>query len=53
MPTILIAVLAFYSIGFKNVEPYAIMALLFFSQHFHYKSGYAMAYCGSKGVNLD
>ena len=53
MPTIFIAVLAFYKMGFGSIEPYIIMGMLFFSQHFHYKSGYAVAYCESKGVELD
>lgn len=53
MPTIFIAVLAFYKIGFESIEPYVIMGMLFFSQHFHYKSGYAMAYCESNNVKLD
>ena len=53
MPTIMIAFLVFYSIGFQSIEPYAVMVLLLFSQHFHYKSGYAVAYCESKGIKID
>ena len=53
MPTIMIAFLAFYKLGFNTIEPYGIMVLLFFSQHFHYKSGYSVAYCESRGIKTD
>jgi len=52
-PTIIIATLVFLKFGFQTLEPYIIIGLLFFSQHFHYKSGYAVAYCESKGVKID
>tara|TARA_Y100000004_G_scaffold44914_1_gene49337 strand:+ start:2602 stop:2793 length:192 start_codon:yes stop_codon:yes gene_type:complete len=52
-PTIIIATLVFLNFGFKAFEPYIIIGLLIFSQQFHYKSGYAVAYCESKGVKLD
>lgn len=34
-------------------EPWAIIGLVIFAQRFHYKSGYAMAYCESKGIDLN
>jgi hypothetical protein len=53
LPTILIASLCFWSFGFQSFEPYIIMALLLFSQKFHYNAGYAMAYCESNNIDLD
>lgn len=53
MPTLIIAILCFYSFGFYKIEPYFIIALLLFSQKFHYNAGYAMAYCESNNIDLD
>ena len=53
MPTLMIAFLSFYGYGFYKVEPYMIIALLFFTQHFHYKSGYSVAYCEARNIKTD
>jgi amino acid transporter len=52
-PTLIIGSLLFLNFDVLSFEPWAIIGLLVFSQHFHYKSGYAMAYCESKGIDLD
>jgi len=52
-PTLIIATLVFLNFGMLAFEPWAILGLVLFSQHFHYKSGYAMAYCESKGIKLE
>jgi hypothetical protein len=53
MPYIIIAFLSFNSLGFESFEPYAILLSSFFTGHFHFKAGYAVAYCESNNIPLD
>lgn len=41
MPTLMISFICFYSFGFIAWEPYFILALVLFSNHFNFKCGYA------------
>lgn len=52
-PILIISTLLFLNFGLFTFEPWAIIGLVLFAQKFHYKSGYAMAYCESKGIDLD
>lgn len=52
-PTLVIGALVFINLGLTAIEPYAIMGMLLFSQSFHYRAGYAMAYCESNGIKVD
>ena len=49
-PIGLIAFLSFHKMGLNTWEPYAVCALCFFSQHFHFKVGYSVAICEEKGL---
>jgi|TARA_Y100000287_G_scaffold177762_1_gene169705 hypothetical protein len=40
MPTICVAFISFYSLGFLTWEPYFIVALMLFSNNFNFKCGY-------------
>jgi len=53
MPLLIIGFLSFYKIGFHSFEPYIITALSIFIGHFHYKAGYAVAYCEANNIDLD
>lgn len=53
MPTILMAVILFIHFGPARFEPYVILGLTLFTQRFHYKAGYAMAYCDANNIDLD
>lgn len=53
MPSVIMAVLLFIHFGPMKLEPYIILGLALFAQHFHYKAGYAMAYCESRNIDLD
>ena len=53
MPYIIIAFLCFYKMGFNSFEPYIILLSSFFLGHFHFKAGYAVAYCESNNIPLD
>lgn len=52
MPYALIFFLCFYKMGFETIEPYAVIALSFFIGHFHFKTGYAVAYCEKNNINV-
>jgi len=51
-PIFIIAFLLFLNFGFVVWEPYVIMGLVFFVEKFNFKTGYAVAYCESKGINI-
>ena len=53
LPTIVVALLLFSSLGFYRFEPYFILGLCIFSQCFHYKVGYSVAVCRERGINLE
>lgn len=52
LPFLIIAGLLVYSIGYQRWEPYAIFGLILFIERFSFKTGYAVAFCESKGVDL-
>ncbi len=52
-PFIIIAFLSFYKMGFETFEPYIILGLAFFVGHFHFKTGYAVAYCEKNNIDLN
>ena len=53
LPTALVALLLFSSLGFYKFEPYLILGLCIFSQNFHYKVGYSVAVCKERGIPLE
>lgn len=52
-PFLIIGFLSFYKMGYECFEPYVIIALSFFISHFHFKTGYAVAYCEQNNISLD
>ena len=48
-PMILTGVILIISFGFYTWEPYAVMSLLLFAQHYHFKVGYSVAICEERG----
>jgi len=40
MPLLLVVFVSFYSIGYATWEPYVIVGLMVFSNHFNFKCGY-------------
>ena len=52
-PFLIISFLSFYKMGFECFEPYVIIALSFFIGRFHFKTGYAVAYCEQNNISLD
>ena len=44
-PLFVVAFLLFMNFEFNSWEPYIILCMFFFSQNFHYKAGYSMAFC--------
>ena len=51
-PTFAIAFLLFLNFNFAEWEPYVIMGLVFFIEKFNFKTGYAVAYCEAKGIEI-
>ena len=49
MPYVIIAFVSFYQMGGDTFEPYVILAASVFIGCFHFKAGYAVAYCECKG----
>ena len=52
-PVFIIAFLLFLNFGFTDWEPYIIIGLVFFIERFNFKTGYAVAYCETRGINID
>ena len=53
MPYVIIAFVSFYQMGGDTFEPYVILAASVFIGCFHFKAGYAVAYCECKGIDLE
>lgn len=53
MPYVIIAFVSFYQMGWDTFEPYVILLASVFIGCFHFKAGYAVAYCEQKGINLE
>lgn len=51
LPFFIIAFLCFLKMGFNCFEPYVIMSMCFFTSHFHFKTGYALAFCEANGIS--
>ena len=44
---------SFYSMGWLAVEPYIIFATCVYINNFAFKTGYSVAWCEAKGIDLD
>jgi len=42
--------LLFFNFGFYAIEPYIIIGLFMFAQHFHYGVGYSVALCKERNL---
>jgi len=52
-PLFLISFILFLNFGFLTWEPYIIMGLIFFVERFNFKTGYAVAYCEYRDININ
>lgn len=52
-PYVAISFLLFSSISHETWQPYVIIGMVFFIDKFSFNAGYSVAYCQSKGINLD
>ena len=52
-PFILIAFLMFYESSFSFWRACVCFCLTLFISHFHFKTGYAVAYCEQNNITLD
>lgn len=53
LPYLLLFIVLFSTISWEKWEPYVIVALIFFIDKFSFKTGYAVAFCEGKGIELD
>lgn len=52
LPFIIISFLCFFKMGYECFEPYVIIGLSLFASHFHFKTGYAVAYCEKNNIDV-
>jgi len=48
-----VVALLFSQIDWETWQPYVILGFIFFIDKFSFKTGYSVAYCESKGLDLD
>jgi len=53
IPYILVGILLFSSLSYLSWEPYAILGFVFFIDKFSFKTGYSVAFCESRGFDLE
>ena len=53
MPYLCIIILTFHAMGWRAFEPYAIIVASVFIGRFAFKTGYSVAYCKCKKIDLD
>ncbi len=49
----LLGIVLFSSLSAQSWEPYVVLGFVFFIDKFSFKTGYSVAYCESKGLDLD
>jgi hypothetical protein len=52
-PLLLIAFILFFNFGYLAWEPYVTMGLVLFVDRFNFKTGYAVAFCEARGVDIN
>jgi len=53
LPFFLVAFLSFSSLGINKFEPYIIFLLTCYIGRFHYRTGYAVAFCEKNNIPFD
>jgi general stress protein CsbA len=53
VPYILVGLLIFSQLKWDTWQPYAILGFIFFIDKFSFKTGYSVAYCESRGFDLE
>tara|TARA_R110000744_G_scaffold687_4_gene2661 strand:+ start:5975 stop:6184 length:210 start_codon:yes stop_codon:yes gene_type:complete len=53
LPYLFVVALLFSQIDWETWQPYVILGFIFFIDKFSFKTGYSVAYCESKGLDLD
>jgi hypothetical protein len=49
-PYIVIGTLLFMNLSYSSWEPYVILGMIMWIEKFHFKTGYSVAYCESRGI---
>ena len=53
LPYIMVGVLLFSQLDFMSWEPYVILGFIFFIDKFSFKTGYSVAYCEGRGIDIN
>jgi hypothetical protein len=53
LPYVFVGFLLFWHLGYITWPPYAILAFIFFIDRFSFKTGYAVAYCEKRGIDMN
>jgi hypothetical protein len=53
LPYLFVGALLFSQLNWETWQPYVILGFIFFIDKFSFKTGYAVAYCESKGLDLN
>lgn len=53
IPYIIVGLILFSALSYLTWQPYAILGFIFFIDKFSFKTGYSVAYCESRGIDID
>ena len=53
LPYVAIGFVLFWHLSYDTWAPYVILAFVFFIDKFSFKTGYAVAYCEKRGIDMD
>ena len=52
LPYTVVFLLVFYNMNYATWHPYLTMAFVLFIDKFSFKTGYSVAYCESRGIDI-
>ena len=53
MPLALVTFICFYTLGYETWEPFVVVGLMLFSNHFNFKCGYVHGNLDKNGWDID
>ena len=53
MPLALVTFICFYTLGYETWEPFVVVGLMLFSNHFNFKGGYVHGNLDKNGWDID
>lgn len=53
VPYLVIGFVLFWQLGALTWAPYIVLAFVFFIDKFSFKTGYSVAYCEKRGINIE